>query len=217
MAAAFGPKRWERRHYAVLPLLVLFGIAISSPAPAGQALLISPAGQKLLLSTSRTPAVGPRDANVVVIEYFDYNCPVCKKLQPTLRALLAKDPKVAIVYKDWAILGDVSVYAARSALAAKWQGKYLAAHDALMAQPRLPDDARVDAVLASAGIDMAKLRRDRSSHGQEIDALLAHNDEEAQSLKFRGTPGLLVGRLVVPGSVDLPGLERLVERARNVH
>jgi protein-disulfide isomerase len=167
-----------------------------------------------MLDNPGTPAAGSPKPDVIVVEYFDYNCPFCKKLVPVLSALLAQDPKVAIVYKDWPILGDMSMYGAASALAAGWQGKYLAAHDALMGGPRLAQTDQVDGILQMAGIDIDRLKKDRTAHAAQIAALLARNDEEANALTLKGTPGLVVGRQFVPGIVDLPTLKKLVANAR---
>src|SRR6266851_1612975 len=73
--------------------------------------VITRAGQKQMLAKPGTDAVGARDPDVVIVEYFDYNCPFCKQLVPALQALVAQDPKLAILYKDWPILGPVSQYA----------------------------------------------------------------------------------------------------------
>jgi protein-disulfide isomerase len=177
--------------------------------------IITRAGQKQMLAKPGTEAVGARNPDVTVVEYFDYNCPYCKKLVPALQALLADDPKIAILYKEWPILGPVSVYAASSALAAGWQGKYLLAHDALIGGPRLAQNDQVDAILQTAGVNMDTLKKDRASHAKEIAALLERNDEEAHALTLEGTPGLVVGRQLVPGMVDVSGLKRLVANSRH--
>jgi protein-disulfide isomerase len=132
-----------------------------------------------------------------------------------LQALLAQDPKIAILYKDWPILGPVSQYAAASALAAGWQGKYLVAHDALMNGPRLAQDEQVDAILQTAGVNLETLKKDRASHAKEIAALLERNDEEAHALTLQGTPGLVVGRQLVAGIADVSDLKRLVANSRH--
>jgi protein-disulfide isomerase len=176
--------------------------------------LITPEGQKQMLAEPGTDPVGARQPDVTIVEYFDYNCPYCKTVVPTLRALLAKDPKIALVYKEWPILGPVSKYAASSALAARWQGKYLAAHDALISGPRLAQNDQVDAILQKAGVNMDTLKKDRTSHAQEIAALLARNDAEAHALTLDGTPGLVVGLQLVPGVASLSFLEKLVANSR---
>jgi protein-disulfide isomerase len=175
---------------------------------------VTPEGLKQMLENPGTQAVGSSKPDVIIVEYFDYNCPYCKKLVPVLNALLAQDHKVAILYKDWPILGDMSMYGAASALAAGWQGKYLAAHDALIGGPRLTQTDQVDGILQMAGINIDTLKKDRTVHAAQIAALLARNDEEAGALTLKGTPGLVVDRQFVPGIVDLPTLKKLVANSR---
>jgi protein-disulfide isomerase len=176
---------------------------------------ITSAGQEEMLTDPGTDVVGAAHADVTIVEFLDYNCPYCKHFAPTLQSLLSEDHGIAIVYKDWPILGDVSVYAARSALAARWQGKYLAAHDALLNGPRLTQNNQVDLALTHAGIDLAALKLDRTRHAKDIDALLARNDAEAHALHLRGTPGIVIGRELLPGIVDLIGLKQLVADSRH--
>jgi len=176
--------------------------------------LITPDGQKEMLANPGTEPVGARQPDVTIVEYFDYNCPYCKTVVPTLQALLAQDSKVALIYKDWPVLGPVSTYAASSALAAGWQGKYLVAHDALISGPRLARNDQVDAILQKAGVNMDALKKDRISHAKEIAALLARNDAEAHALTLDGTPGLVVGLQLVPGIASLSFLQKLVANSR---
>lgn len=176
--------------------------------------LITREGVRQILAIPGTETVGARKPDVVIVEYFDYNCPYCKKLVPALKVLLAQDPKVGLVYKDWPILGPVSEYAAASALAAGWQGKYLAAHDALIGGPRLAQDDQVDDILQHAGVNMDALKKDRVGHAKDIAALLGRNDDEANALTLKGTPGLVVGRQLVGGIADLSMLRQLVASAR---
>jgi protein-disulfide isomerase len=176
--------------------------------------LITPDGQKEMLANPGTEPVGARQPDVTIVEYFDYNCPYCKTVVPTLQALLAQDSKVALIYKDWPVLGPVSTYAASSALAAGWQGKYLVAHDALISGPRLARIDQVDAILQKAGVNMDALKKDRISHAKEIAALLARNDAEAHALTLDGTPGLVVGLQLVPGVASLSFLKKLVASSR---
>ena len=188
---------------------MLLGIAAAQDTS-----IITVDGQKHMLANPGTEPVGARKPDVTIVEYFDYNCPYCKKLVPTLQALLAQDPKVAVVYKDWPILGPVSVYAASAALAAGWQGKYLVAHDALISGPRLAQNDQVDSILQRAGVDMDTLKKDRITHAKDIAALLERNDEEAHALTLEGTPGLVIGRQLVPGIADLNSLKQLVAHSR---
>jgi protein-disulfide isomerase len=204
--------RW-RASLAVLSLLV--GPLLCGAAGAQAVQLVTPEGQKEMLANPGTEVAGPMNADVSIVEYFDYNCPYCKKMAPTFKALLAADPKVAVVYKDWPILGAVSVYAASSALAAGYQGKYLAAHDALISGPRLAKNEQVDAILQGAGVNLDTLKKDRIAHAKEISAVLVRNDEEAHALNLEGTPGLVVGRQLVGGIAELSYLKQLVDNSRH--
>jgi protein-disulfide isomerase len=203
------------RTFAVVVLSIVVSSLLVRTAPAQEEFQhITRAGLKQMLENPGTTAVGSAKPDVIIVEYFDYNCPFCKNLVPVLKAVLAQDHNIAILYKDWPILGDMSMYGAASALAAGFQGKYLAAHDALIGGPRLADTDQVDGILQMAGIDIDRLKKDRTAHAAQIAALLARNDEEANALTLKGTPGLVVGRQFVPGIVDLPTLKKLIANSR---
>jgi protein-disulfide isomerase len=208
----------QRRWIGWLYGIGLLALALSGSAAVAEDIGAVPASAEIaILRNPGTPPAGAKDADVTLVEYFDYNCPFCKKLAPALQGLLKADARVALVYKDWPILSDVSRYAARSALAAGWQGKYLLAHDTLMGAARLASNAQVDSLLRQAGLNMVQLKADAHSHGATIDALLQRNDTEASALGIRGTPGLLVGRHIINGVYDVPGLEQAVAIARRDH
>jgi protein-disulfide isomerase len=181
---------------------------------AATAVVISVAQQRSILKDSGTAVLGVANPEVTVVEYFDYNCPYCRKLAPSIHDLVNNDQKVAVVFKEWPIFGGISVYAARSALASQWQGKYLTAHDALIRAPRLSQAAEVDETLQRAGINLTELKKTLAAHGAQIDAILARNNAEAHSLGMRGTPGLLVGRDVSTGIGDLAALQMAIAEAR---
>lgn len=204
-----------RNPFVFRTLCAVLGCAFLLGAAAAQdTAIITVEGQKQMLANPGTTPVGAAKPDVTIVEYFDYNCPYCKKLVPALQAILAQDPKVAVVYKDWPILGPVSLYAASSALAAGWQGKYLVAHDALMSGPRLAQNDQVDSILQRAGVNGDTLKKDRITHAKEIAALLQRNDEEAHALTLEGTPGLVIGRQLVPGIADVNSLKQLVANSR---
>jgi protein-disulfide isomerase len=86
---------------------VAVAVAAFAPTPS----LISLDAQKRIIDAPGVPIFGAINPDVVAVEDFDFNCPFCRKLAPSFRALLKSDPKVAIVYKDWPIFGGVPVYA----------------------------------------------------------------------------------------------------------
>ncbi|MBN9245096.1 MAG: DsbA family protein [Mesorhizobium sp.] len=168
-----------------------------------------------VLNDPDMPSIGPKDADIVIAEFMDYNCPYCRKSHPELKKLLKSDGKVRIVYKDWPVFGPVSDYAARMALAAKWQGGYETAHDALMTAPkRYQQDKEVVAVLRKAGIDMARLDKDATAHKADIDKLLARTSLQAETIGLQGTPSWLVDSFIVFGGLDHEQLTEAVAEAR---
>ncbi len=159
-----------------------------------------------------TPAAGNPHGNVTLVEFFDYRCPYCKQVEPSLEAMLKQDPQLRLVYKEFPILGPVSLTAARAALAARTQGKYDAFHNAMMtARGNITDDT-VYRVAGDVGLDVDRLKRDMGS--PEISAALKSNLKLADALDIHGTPAFVIGDKVVPGAVDLDALKGMVADAR---
>jgi protein-disulfide isomerase len=208
------PMRINTPIFARLVLLLAMG-SIAMLSFAATTAVISLGQQRQILQDPGVATLGPTNAQITVVEYFDYNCPYCRKLAPEIHALVERNHTVGVLFKEWPIFGGVSVYAARSALASQWQGKYLLAHEALIGAPRLSQEREVDDTLQKAGIDVLELKKALAVHGAQIDAILARNSTEARSLGIRGTPGLLVGRDVTTGIGDLASLESAVADARH--
>jgi thiol-disulfide isomerase/thioredoxin len=74
-----------------------------------------------VLRDPEIPAIGNPQGDLTIVEYFDYQCPYCKKVAPELAKIAREDGKLRIVLKDWPIFGGVSQYAARMVLAARYR------------------------------------------------------------------------------------------------
>jgi protein-disulfide isomerase len=159
-----------------------------------------------------TPVGGNPKGDVNIVEFFDYRCPYCKEVQPTLQTVLNQDHELRFVYKELPALGPASVVAARAALAAQRQGKYEAFHTAMMATKGQITDDTVYKVAGSVGLDVGRLKQDMAAPDiqQEIKANLAL----AVALNIRGTPGFIVGKKIVPGALDLDTLMEMIAEAR---
>ncbi|MEJ8405297.1 thioredoxin domain-containing protein [Brevundimonas vesicularis] len=168
----------------------------------------------LLAPDARDPAFGPANAKVTVIEFFDFRCPGCKAVAHDYRALMAAHPEVRFVFKDWPILdrGDdiTSQYAARAALAAHQQGKYLEVYDALMTERALSIEA-IDAILAAHGVDMARAKA--AIAAPETTRHIADIHTTAAALRLRGTPTFFVNGKASPG-IDPAEIGKLIEAAK---
>ena len=166
-----------------------------------------------LESDPNAPNLGDPEGDVTVVEFFDYNCPYCRSAGQTLQALLAADTNVRVIYREWPILGEDSVIAARAALAAREQGKYEAFHWALMNGEGRVTEAVIFKVARDLGMDVAKLEADMVSPA--VEAHIALSNALAQQLGFTGTPAFIVGDKTAPGMLSFDEITRLVADARN--
>lgn len=158
------------------------------------------------------PAGGNPQGDVNIVEFFDYNCPYCRRVASMLADLESDDNNLRIVYKEWPILGPNSEHAARAALAADKQGKYIEFHKGLMRASGIVDEAKVLKVAEETGLDMAQLKHDMAA--PEITAALKRTQELARALRITGTPTFLVGSEILRGAADAQVIRGLVSQAR---
>jgi protein-disulfide isomerase len=170
--------------------------------------------EALVLRDPDIPVAGNPEGDITIVEWFDYQCPYCRKLEPELRQVVQDDGKVRLVLKDWPILGPVSVIAARMALASKFQDKFLAAHEALIGVNSKLTEPRIRELLAGAGIDVDRVTRDLVTNATAIDAILARNNDQAIAFGFKGTPAFIVGKFRVPGVLTMAQFEQVIADAR---
>jgi protein-disulfide isomerase len=170
--------------------------------------------EALVLRDPDIPVVGNVEGDINIVEYFDYQCPYCRKIEPELRQVVQDDGKVRLVWKDWPILGPISVVASRMALATKYQDKYRQAHEALIGVNSKLTEPRIRELLAGAGIDVDRVTRDLETNAKAIDAILARNNDQATAFGFRGTPAFIVGKFRVPGVLTMVEFTQVIADAR---
>ena len=164
-----------------------------------------------ILDDPEAPVAGNRDGDATIVAFMDYNCPFCKKSSPDLERFVRADGNVRLVYKDWPILAKSSVYGARLALAAKYQGRYGAAHVALMGmRGGNASEASMTRAVREAGLDMNRLETDLEAHAVDIAALLERNQRQAKALGLEGTPVYLIGPFEVAKALDYDEFKEIV-------
>ncbi len=168
--------------------------------------------RQALLAAAGDPVGGNPAGDVTLVEFYDTRCPYCRKLLPTMAALLARDHGVRVVYKDLPILGPSSVVEARALLAADRQGGYLRLQDVLMRDSGDASTASVRVAAESAGLDGARLVRDMQDPA--IDQRLAANITLARTLGIEGTPTMVIGNAMIPGAIEMADLQRAIGSAR---
>jgi protein-disulfide isomerase len=170
--------------------------------------------EALVLRDPEIPVAGNADGDISIVEYFDYNCPYCRKVEPELQQVVHDDGKVRMIWKDWPILGPTSIIATRMALASKYQNKYVQAHEALIGVSSKLTEPRIRELLAGAGIDVDRCSRDLATNAKAIDAILKRNDDQATAFGFKGTPAFIVGKFRVPGVLTMAEFEQVIADAR---
>ncbi|MDH3233382.1 MAG: DsbA family protein, partial [Alphaproteobacteria bacterium] len=170
------------------------------------------ARRKEIYEDAASPVAGNKAGDVVIVEFFDYQCSYCKSVVDRLMKTIKDDGKIKIVFKEFPILGPQSVFAARAALAARKQGKYFEFHNALMKLRGRVTQVSVFAVAKSVGIDTKQLAEDMRDPA--IDKALRANFALARDLRINGTPAFIIGDQLVPGAVNRQMLEGYIEQAR---
>jgi protein-disulfide isomerase len=174
-----------------------------------------PAAHDALYNDPRDGREGVAKPAATVVIFYDPECPYCKSIQPAIARLVQEHADVAVVYKDFPILGPISTFSAKAALAAVAQGKYPAFHEALMTS-KIPEhqlkEEQVLDMAKTAGLDIDRLKTDMAA--PEIDAKIAANKGLAASLGIQGTPGVIIGNQLVPGNVPYERLVQLVDEAK---
>jgi protein-disulfide isomerase len=218
MVTFFDPPRQPATRREALGVLGLGVILLGLDIAPGSALGKDDAGDVLnesaVLRDPEIPVAGNPDGDITIVEYFDFNCPYCRKLEPELRQVVQDDGKVKLVYKDWPVLGPVSIAAARLALATKYQDKYVAAHDALMGTASRLTERRLRGLLADAKIDVDRAAKDLETNAKAIDAILARNNDQATAFGFKGTPAFIIGKFRVPGALTMAQFDQAIADAR---
>lgn len=167
------------------------------------------------LAGATAPSLGPATADVVILLFSDYACPVCRVMHRDLRRLVADDKGVRIVYRDWPILGPRSDRAARLAIASVRQGRHAAFDDELMRRGGSLDEPALQAAAVRAGVGWDQLERDVERHAVATNRLLDTSSSVARGASFAGTPTVVIGPYLTPGRISYDRMKELVAMARN--
>ncbi|HEY7457342.1 MAG TPA: DsbA family protein [Xanthobacteraceae bacterium] len=172
--------------------------------------------EKLIYESPRGVVVGNRSGDVTLVEFFDYNCGYCKRALEDMNVLMKADSKLKFVLKEFPVLGQGSLEAAKVAIAVRMQDKdgtkYLDFHRRLLAGRGEANNGRALAAAKDAGLDMAQIEKDLKS--AEIDATLLESAKLADALGISGTPSYVIGGEVVPGAVGAAALKKRVDAVR---
>src|SRR6201996_4230855 len=167
-----------------------------------------------IFNSPRGVMLGNKNGDVTFVEFFDYNCGYCKRAMADMLDLMKSDPKLKVVLKEFPVLSEGSVDAAKVAVAARMQdpSKYLDFHTKLLGGRGPADKARALAAAKDAGYDTARLEKDLNS--PEVKSTIEENFKLAEDMGLNGTPSYVIGKQIVVGAVGLDGLKEKIGIAR---
>src|SRR6201994_1478073 len=169
-----------------------------------------------IFNSPRGVTLGNKDGDVTFVEFFDYNCGYCKRAMADMLDLMKNDSRLKVVLKEFPVLSEGSVEAARVAVAVRMQDpsgkKYLDFHQKLLGGRGVADKARAMAAAKDAGLDTTRIEKNITS--PEVKATIAENLKLAEDMGMNGTPSYVIGKQIVVGAVGIEGLKEKIGVAR---
>ena len=170
------------------------------------------AGLAKLRDDHGDPIMGNRSGSLSIYEFSDYNCGYCKRVFEPIQQILNDNPDVRLVIKEFPILSQSSLLAAKAAIAAEKQGKFNDFHIAMMTyRGQITEDILMK-IARKVGLDMTQLQNDMEK--STTSAIIQRTIDTAKALNINGTPGMVIGDTVIPGALSLEELNKLISEER---
>ena len=164
-------------------------------------------GQRSALETPFHSAwAGAADADVVLVQFFDYSCGYCRQSNADVERLLREDPRLKVVWREYPVLGPASIAAAQASLAAARQGRFRQFHERMFALGR-PTEALLQQAAQESGVQL-------EAESAEMRSELGRNQQMGRLIEAQGTPTFIVGDEVLHGAVGYQALRAAISRAR---
>lgn len=156
--------------------------------------------------------MGPQNAPITIVEFFDYNCGYCKRSFAPLMEVLEENKDVRLVFKEYPILGEPSYLASSTALAINDKMKYLTYHSKLMTHSGRVSQAVVEKILGELKLPPQKLQADARSDKYVLQ--LAETRQLADAIGVNGTPAFVINGQLFPGALNKAELTQAIKFAR---
>lgn len=160
------------------------------------------------------PKAGSASASVKIVEFFDYNCGYCKRMQPLKEKILSDLKDVQIIFKELPILGENSKVAAKAALAVHMVApdKYFAFHSAFLKHNGPKSEQFIEETCKSLGIDFAKVKETMNS--AKVEEVINENHKLAEKIGVNGTPAYIINDEFIPGALSYEEVKSRVDSAK---
>ncbi|MDO5606260.1 MAG: DsbA family protein [Paracoccus sp. (in: a-proteobacteria)] len=169
--------------------------------------------RRVLERNPALPVLGNPQGDVTLTEFFDYNCSFCRVAMADVQRLINEDKSLRVVFREWPVFGEGSMYATKASLASLRQGKYWQMHAALMGMRGRAEEATVLRAAREAGLDIPRLQADMEK--REILDQIYETMDLADTMMLTGTPTFIAGHEAAFGKMSLGELRELVAQARS--
>ena len=151
------------------------------------------------------------DSDLIIVEYFDYNCGYCKKFHQELRYTLKEEQNLKVVYKNLPVLSENSKFLAKISIAIglKSNQKFLSFHEFVMNSKKQIKENDLKMKIQDMNLDYSKILE--LSKSKEIEKIIEKNFIQANSLGIRGTPAIVVKNEVIEGYVSRKLIRSLLQ------
>ena len=165
----------------------------------------------VIIPTAGSPARGPADAALTLVEFSDFQCPYCLLAVAKLNAVLDAYPgKIQLIFKQFPLdMHSQAALAAAAAIAAHRQGKFWPVHDALFAHRQELSRPSILALARTAGLDMPRFVADLDS--AETKKTVARDMEDGDRAGVEGTPSVFINGRKYNGALDLPAIRTVID------
>jgi protein-disulfide isomerase len=167
-----------------------------------------------IFSSPNQMVLGNAEGPITLVEFFDYNCSYCRRATSDMTALIDANPDLRVVMKEFPILSEGSVEAARFSIAVKniAPEHYLDFHLELFSRPGEATAAKALEIAGDLGLDVEALTA--AAKGEDVSRNLQEVQELAGKLGISGTPSYVIGDELVPGAAGYDTLQAMVTAMR---
>lgn len=163
---------------------------------------------------SYNPSMGPDDAAVTIIEFSEYQCPYCRRVQETMSKLREKyKGRVRFVYKHFPLesIHPQARAGATASQAAHEQGKFWEFSDKMWAKQEFVGEKLFVEAAQELGLDMDKFNADRNS--KRLNDIVTSDINDGAQAGVRGTPFFLINGAPLSGAVPFDNFVQIIEQA----